>query len=269
MINLTHTKLHIGLEKPVKILQITDVHLTYANEEDTPRHQVLMKKRFDVFREEGNFPPHTPKEYFEQAIALAKEENALLVCTGDVIDIHTHGNLEVFREIIKGEDMMFSPGGHEHQRRCVRTMEEDYPYWETIRPQLESEFPEFDLYFESRIINGLNIITADNSLEYFPKKTVDAFKKELEKGLPIIVFFHDYIWEALLNTTEPYHPNVRLTKEDYQHNSEMIDLLLHHPLVITTFAGHGHRYEERTIDGKTHYATDGLFKGDARMIEIF
>ena len=128
MINLTYTNLQIGLEKPVKILQITDVHLTYANENDTPYHQDLMQKRFDVFQKEGNFPPFTPKEYMEQAIALAKEENALLICTGDVIDIHTQGNLEILKEIIKGEDMMFSPGGHEHQRRCVRTMEEAYPY---------------------------------------------------------------------------------------------------------------------------------------------
>lgn len=268
MINLTHTKLSAGLKSPVKLLHVTDVHLTFANENDTPEHHRLMKRRTDVFREEGNFPPHDPKEYFEQALALAKDENALLICTGDAIDIHTHGNLEVFKELIRGEDLMFSPGGHEHQRVCRRTMEEPYPYWETIRPQLESEFPEFDLYFESRVIGGLNVITADNSMDYFPQKTVEAFKRELEKGLPIVVFFHDYLWDELLNYKEPYHPNVRLTKEDYERSHEMIDLLLHHPLVLTTFGGHGHRNEERVIDGKIHYMTTGLFKGEARMIEI-
>lgn len=268
MICLTHTKLHAGLAQPVKILHITDVHLTYANEKDTPRHHRLMQKRFDVFREEGEFPPFTPKEYLEQAIALAKEENALLVCTGDAIDILTYGNLEVFQEIIKGEDMMFSPGGHEHQRACVRTMEEPYPYWETARARLEEEFPDFNLSFESRVINGLNVITVDSSMDYFSRETVEAFKKELEKGLPIIVFSHDYIWDQLLNLNEPYHPNVRLTQEDYRISHEMIELLLHHPLVLTTMGGHGHRDEERVIDGKKHYITTGLFKGRARMIEI-
>ena len=268
MIDITNTKLCVGLESPVKILHITDIHLTYANENDTPRHQQLMQKRFRVFQEESGFPPYTPREYFEQAIALAKEKNALLICTGDAIDIYTHGNLEVFKEITEGVDMMFSPGGHEHQRRCVRTMEEEYPYWETVRPNVEKEFSKYDLYLESRMVNGLNIITADNSLDYFPKRTVDAFKKELEKGLPIIVFFHDYIWDTLLNVKEPHHPNVRLTAEDYRYSHEMIDLLLHHPLVITTISGHGHRDEEQIIASKTHYMTDGLFKGKARMIEI-
>ena len=268
MLNLTQTKLLIGLKKPVKILHITDIHLTYANENDTPHHHCLMEKRFLTFQKEGDFPPYIPKEYFEQSIALAKEENALLVCTGDAIDIHTHGNVEIFKEIVKDEDLMFSPGGHEHQRVCVRTMEEPYPYWETVRPQLEGEFSMFDLYFESRVIDGLNIITADNSLDYFPKRTLDAFKKELERGLPIIVFFHDPIWDSLLNLKAPNHPNVRLTAEDYQYSHEMIDLLLHHPLVLTTVSGHGHKDEERVIEGKTHYMTAGLFKGQARMIEI-
>ena len=268
MENVTYTHIHIGLEKPVKILQVTDIHITKANDSDTPRHHELMKKRTEVFRAEGNYPPKAPEEYFLESIELAKKEDALLICTGDAIDIHTNGNLEYFRELIQDQDMMFTPGGHEHQRRCVCTMEEEYPYWETIRPKLEAEFPQFDLYFESRIIGGLNIITADNSLDYYAPRTLEAFKRELEKGLPIIVFSHDYIWDRQLNYKEPYHPNIRLTSEDYKASHEMIDLLLHHPLVITTFGGHGHRYEEREIDGKLHYATDGLFKGNARMIEI-
>ena len=62
MIRITNTKLNVGLDKPIKILHITDIHLTYANENDTPQHHRLMKKRFDVFQEEGGFPPFTPKE---------------------------------------------------------------------------------------------------------------------------------------------------------------------------------------------------------------
>ena len=45
MIHITNTKLCVGLEKPVKLLHITDIHLTYANENDIPYHQKLMKKR--------------------------------------------------------------------------------------------------------------------------------------------------------------------------------------------------------------------------------
>lgn len=268
MLHITKTKIHLGLTAPVKILHVTDVHLTVADELDSVEHHELMKKRTEVFRKEGSFPQSSPLEYFEEAFALAKAENALLVCTGDAIDIHTHGNVQLLQSLFDGKDLMFSPGGHEHQRICRRTMEEPYPYWETIRPQLESEFPAFDLSFEARVQNGLQIITADNSLDYFSKKTVDAFKSALAKGLPTVVFFHDPIWDSILNKTEAYHPNVRLTEQDYKTSHEMLDLLLHHPLIIATFAGHGHNDDERIIVEKTHYMTAGLFKGKARMIEF-
>ena len=268
MINAKQTVINIGLPNPVKILHITDVHITKADKYDTPEHRELMRERFEVFREEGNYPEKTPEEYFKEAVKLAKDEDALLVCTGDAIDIHTHGNIAYLRRIVKNEDMMFSPGGHEHQRVCIRTMEEPYHYVETVRPKLEEKLSKFDLNLESRIVGGLNIITADNSLDYYSEKTLKAFKAELEKGYPIIVFSHDPIWDKLLNQTEPNHPNIILAPEDYRTSHEMIDLLLNHPLVITTVAGHGHAFEEREINGKVHYMTDGLFKGAARIIEI-
>ena len=268
MIKTLETRIEAGLEAPVKILHITDVHLTYANEKDTDEHHELMKERYMTFKRHDMDSPYTTRDYFEEAFALAERENALLVCTGDAIDIHTRGNVEALVEIVEGRDLMFTPGGHEHQRVCKRTMEEPYPYWETVRPRLEEELSRFDLYFESRVINGLNVITADNGLDYFPRRTVEAFKAELERGLPMVVFFHDPIWDSLLNKTEPYHQNIRLGAEDYAASHEMIDLLLNHPLVLATFGGHWHADGEREINGKLHYMTDGLFRGRARMIEI-
>ena len=268
MIKLNKTIVTAGAERPFKILHITDCHLTCANESDTPEHKELMRERCEVFKDSSKNSVDSAREYFEEALALAEEEGALLVCTGDAIDIHTNGNIETLTEILGDNDLMFSPGGHEHQRQCLRTMQEPYPYWETIRPQLERELSRFDLYFESRVIGGVNIITADNGLDYFPKKTVEAFKRELDRGIPMIVFFHDPIWDDKLNKKEAYHPNVRLSKEDYATSHEMIDLLKTHPLVLATFAGHGHKDEVREIDGKKHYMTDGLFHGVARMIEI-
>lgn len=269
MLKITETKLHAGLSAPVKILHITDIHLTFTNEKDLPEHQELMKRRVDVFREEASFPPHTPSEYFEEAIRYAKENNLLIVNTGDTMDIYSYGNIDEFRRIKGDNDMMFSPGGHEHQKDCShRTMEIEYPYWETIRPKLCATFPEFDMDFSSRVVNGLNIICADNSLDYYSPATLARFKKEIERGLPIIVFSHDPLWDKILQYKEPYHPNVRLTPADYAASHEMMDLLKNHPLVLATFGGHSHSDGEMEINGKTHYMTAGLFKGICRKITI-
>ena len=268
MIDLLKTTINLGLEKPVKILHITDIHLTYSNSEDSEFHQEFMKRRYQTFYNEGGNPPYNPKQYFEMAIKYAKDNDCLLVITGDAYDILTKGNVEVYKQITNGVDYMFTPGGHEHQKQCVRTMEEPYPYIEETRPKVQEIFNKHNLDLTSKVINGVNIVCADNSLDYYSPKTLELFKKELEKGLPIIVFSHDPIWDRMLKHTAPYHPNVRLTEKDYKASHEMIDLILNNPLVITTFAGHNHKHMEMEMEGKIHYSTAGLFKGQARLIEI-
>lgn len=265
MREITKTVLNIGLTEPVKILHITDGHLTKANEKDSERYHELMKKRTNTFQIEGC---KTPAEYFVDAIQLAEEKGYILVNTGDAIDLYTQGCLEQYHEIADGHEMMFTPGGHEHQKNCVRTMEEPDEYYKEVREKLKKDFKEYDLDLTSKVVNGLNIVCADNSLDYYNKRTVELFKKELEKGLPMIVFSHDPIWDSILKKTAPMHPNIKLTEEDYKASHEMRDLLLNHPLVIATFGGHDHVEQSMLINGKTHYCTAGLFKGMCRYIEV-
>lgn len=271
METIIRTTLHVGLEKPVKILHITDVHLTHSSDKDPADQRELLERRTETFRKEGGYPPCTPDEYFREAIELAERENALLVVTGDVIDLYSDGNMKAFHEIADGHDMMFTPGGHETQRICRCTMEEDAPYPEMAWERLKDALPEFDLVFDNRIINGLNIITADSGFNYFPAETVRRFEAELERGLPILLFSHVHITSKMWQITESYHPNVSLTPEDYRVSNRMYDALLHDPRVVTTVTGHWHckiEQGEMVIDGKTHYNTPGLFAGICRMIEI-
>ena len=71
MESIIYTPSEIGLEKPVRILQVTDVHLTKTNDADSDYHKDLQEKRFMTFYNEGGQPPKTPSEYFEEAVSLA------------------------------------------------------------------------------------------------------------------------------------------------------------------------------------------------------
>ncbi len=268
MQNIIHTQIHIGLEKPVRLLQITDAHLTYFSEEDSPEQKELMPKRVETFHKDKDFPPRTTEEYLVRALDLAKELDALPILTGDIMDLPTRRNLDVFRRAVAGRDLMFTPGGHEYQRVFVRTMEEPDGYAEKSHARLAQELPAFDLDFESRVIGGVNIITANNALDYYNAYTARRFAEELERGYPIIVFSHDPIQDMRLSFTEPYHPNVRLCAEDYRISGEMRETILHDPRVITTFSGHWHKQQDEMVEGKMHYVTPGLFCGTCRLIEI-
>ena len=268
MEQIIHTVIELGLDAPVKLLQITDVHLTAFDDQDPPSQKELLGRRYEAFRRSGEYPPLDPDQYLCEALDLAEKEGALPILTGDIIDLHSIGNVNLFRRIIKGRDVMFTPGGHEHQRICRRTMEEEGDYAEVMQKTLAAEFPEFDLGLESRIIGGVNIITANNSLDYYNADTVDKFFCQLERGYPIVVFSHDPINDKLMGLTESYHPNVTLTEEEYRISNRMRDAILHDPRVITTFSGHWHRQEDGVVEGKMHYVTPGLFRGICRLIEI-
>ena len=268
MLTVEKTVLNLGLDKPIKLLHITDVHICEVSPLDEPWQQELMKERIGVFEREANFPKKTPEEFYKEAVALSKEENALLVVTGDFYDIHTKGNLAKFKELIKGEDMMYSPGGHEYQYQIVRTLEEPDGYGAKMEAQLKEEIDEFNLDFECRTIGGVNVITANNALDYYPEYTVKKFEETLKNGLPTIVFSHDPLDDKLLNKTEAYHENVKITKEEYEISHRMLKAQISNPQVVTTFTGHNHITREYEIEGKTHYLTGGLFKGICRLIEI-
>ena len=268
MLKITNTKINLGLKEPVKILHLTDAHFTFSNDSDTIENKERMFKRTQTFYEEGQNPQFTPYEYFEMAIKYAKDNDMLIVNTGDILDLPTYGNIEKFKQVINGNDMMFTPGGHEFQKRFVRTMEEEYPHFLTARETFLKNFPMYNIDFSSRVVGGVNIICADNSLDYYSPITLKLFKEQLKLNIPIIVFSHDPIWDEMLKHDKPYHKNVRLTTEDYKASHELIDIILNHPLVITSIGGHNHVNLERVIGDKTHYSTAGLFKGICRCIEI-
>ncbi len=270
MEKIIHTVLEVGLEKPVKILHVTDVHIAMTNDSDSEAHKVLEARRVNVFRKEGEYPPFTPSEYFEEAVALAEELDALLVVTGDVMDIQTNGNIEEFHRIADGHDMMFTPGGHEHQKRCHITLDEPDGYWMTARQRLKDAFPEFDMDFSNRIINGLNIVCADNSLDYYNAETVRRFYEELDKGLPMLVFGHDPMRAGRFNTAEPWTPNMApITREELENSLKMRNDVMTHPSVVASFTGHSHREVETPSEtGKICYETPGLYRGFCRLIEI-
>lgn len=268
MKEVIRTTINVGLEKPIKLLHITDVHITKYADNDPDFQKELLDRRVETFRKEGDYPPFTPEEYFVKALDLAKKEGAIPVVTGDVIDIHTKGNVQFFLDLIKGKEILFTPGGHEYQQICKRTMEEGPEYVAGVKAELKEQFPQFEFDFSNYVIGGVNLVFANNSLDYYNEYTVKRFEEELEKGLPIIVFSHNPINDTMLGLTESYHENVALTKEDYEISNRMLKALWQDERVVATVAGHMHRNEEFEAFGKRHYTTDGLFKGICRLIEI-
>lgn len=268
MLNVMHTTLTAGLAEPVRLLHITDVHVTRVCEQDSPWQQEQMRKRTVGFWEEGGKPEYTPEEFLEQALKLAEEVGAVPVISGDVIDLHTPGNLEWLQQFLRDHPVLFTPGGHEYQKQFVRVMEEPDNYGRKMLEQFKTEFPEINTIFESHIIGGVNVILANNAMDFYPLEAVEWFAVELERDYPIVLFSHDPLDDKRLIVKTAYHPAVNLTEEEYAVSHRVFDELVCDPKVLSSFTGHDHESREYVIGGKTHYVTDGLFRGVCRLIEI-
>ena len=273
MERIIETVLEIGLEKPVKILHVTDVHLVDYAPDDDPEQQEHMIKRKEVFAKEANYPPKTQNEYFEEAFRIAEEENAVMMVTGDVMDVYCKGNVREFHRIADGHDYMFTPGSHEFALFARAPKGDDPAVYERAyrerRQQVEGLFPELKFDFESRVVGGVNIVAIDNSRDFYSAEAFEFLKKEVEKGLPIVLFSHDPLGDhGLLRVREP-HPLVRQSDETYAVNDAMIEFIGACPLIVATFGGHWHGETERNApNGAKMFVTPGLFKGICRMIEI-
>ncbi|MCQ2427621.1 MAG: metallophosphoesterase [Clostridia bacterium] len=269
MENIIRTRIHAGLEAPVKILHMTDVHLVDYDENDIPEKQEHLKKRKEVFEKEAGYPPHTQNYYFEEAFRIAEEENAFPVVTGDVTDIAAIGTRNEFKRIAAGKDFLYTPGSHEFADFCRRPGADAKEIFERNFSSFLEEFPGLYKPVESRVIGGLNIVTLDNNRDYFTAETLEGLKAEIAKGLPMIVFMHEPLLDYELLRVRPINEFTLRTPQEYLISDTVLGLLGRSPEVLCTFAGHWHGGTEGIAPcGARFYITPGLFKGICRIIEV-
>ncbi len=115
LMQLEKTTLHIGLEKPVRLLHVTDSHIGLADERDNERKRALAARL------------STPEKalYLEEHIAYAKAHCDLLVHTGDLMDFVSHANVEKARQIVADEDFFFIAGNHDYSQYVGEAWEDN------------------------------------------------------------------------------------------------------------------------------------------------
>lgn len=277
---LLKNTLEIGLEKPVKILHVTDSHIAFADEyDDEWKHELA--KRFES-------PERV--EYLKEQIAYSKENCDILVHTGDLMDFVSHANTIKAREILADEHIFFIAGNHEYSQ-YVGEAWEDKAYRMNSYMEIE-RYGGFGvpMLWNTRIVGGVNIVGIDNAYQLFEDWQIHHLKKEVEKGLPIILAFHDPLFEQSLYD---YHyervPNDTCTyltglDEDhlarysefraYQHRPDeptlrMIEYIKSEPLIKAILTGHVHfNYLSNITPGLPQFVTGSGYEGRAREITI-
>ncbi len=249
---------HFGLEKPVRILHLTDVHLSLADDIDGDDMKEHAASRRDTFFREANFPERDPVGYLEEAMEYSKEFDCTVI-TGDLMDFNSHANREVAKKILAGHDYLFCPGSHEFAPKVgiPDTFEYKREHWDEVQSVFRG-----DMEFESRIVGGVNLVSMDNSFYVWTQRQFDLLKQEVAKGLPIVLFCHCAFNSPFLNQTTDRFGSLSRPKEVSDFTNEVNRYIYNEPLIKTAFSGHYHGLGgTASVGEKEGYVLAPLFKG--------
>ena len=283
MLKFIKTTIEIGIDKPVKLLHVTDTHLTLCDRRDDERKQKLAIARSQTFGDVNG----SVEAGLNEQIAYAKRNCDLLVHTGDLIDFVSKANVEKAREILKDETVFFIAGNHEYSQ-YVGEAWEDAAY--RMNSYMQMGFGlGVDMFFSSREVGGVNLVGLDNGYYQFEDWHIWRMRREVEKGLPIILCIHDPLFEQSLydhimskpgatsagivgcdeDHLLPYSEYRAVQQRPEEATLRVIDYITHEPMIKAVLTGHLHfNYESRLACGKMQYITGGGYEGAAREVTI-
>lgn len=256
---------HLGLEQSVRILHLTDAHLAFADERDREGMIEYSAKARSIFFNEAGCPERDPVGFLEEAAEYAKEFDCTVI-TGDLVDFNTYKNYETAQRILAGRDYLFCAGNHEF------TPKPGIDSYELKANSLEFVQSHFrgNLYFESRIVGGVNVVSADNGYYTWTEDQLELLKAEAAKGLPILLFTHVPIHPHLMDPAWfQVHAKIPgFTEEMFQTSAKVMRYLAEEPAFKGFCSGHWHNDSYIDFCGKPSYVLGGLFKGIVGDIKV-
>ncbi len=282
---ITKTRIEIGLEKPFKVLHISDNHVALADARDDERKIKLAEGRTMAF-DDGRAPHAAEREYALQ-LDYARAQKLPVLHTGDLCDFVSYQNLDYARDTLSNIDYFMAVGNHEFSLYVGEAFE-DVPYKMKSFDLVQSYFKN-DLHFASRVMGGINFVALDNGYYRFDAAQLEAMKQEVAKGLPIVLMMHNPLHtEELYNLmmiekqqpcaylvgtpdelVSTYPPDRCIQQKADAPTWAFIDYIYSQPLVRAVLAGHLHfNYEGRLPSGIMQYVTGGGYYGDTREIEF-
>ena len=271
------TELKIGLPSPVKLLHVTDTHIAY----DGPEKGRARQQAFD-----GGIENQTAN-YFEQALAYVKEKQILMLHTGDLIDSLADETFAYIDKKLQDVDYIYAAGNHDYCHWVGEAKEDNAYKWENMK--ISAPHFKSNLWFDSRVIGSLNIVTLDNSYYRISDGQTEMLRAEAAKGLPILLCMHNPLFtQNLADLILSHNPNTDLAVvaaprkylnryTDHRFLQQVpdeatlraVEYIKSEALIKALIVGHLHLNFEDTLDnGIPQIITHGTYAGYVRELVI-
>lgn len=277
--DILKSQLDLGLVQPIRILQVSDCHLSGCCEEDSEKAKAKSKKKTAEFlKETGGV---TQEQRLKEALDLSAEYDAL-VLTGDIADSPSRANLELLASMLEGRRYLYTFGNHDYYTYDSDSGNAD------DRERFLDDFLRFlpcDPTMDSLQVGGVNLVALDDSLAQFSALQLEFLKAEAAKGLPILLFLHLPLysptfvpqayewWDSSMCVGTPADVLAAHGETDPKMRAEaetllMLDYIREEPLIKAIFASHLHFSDESNVLGKPQFVNKPCYLGSAREILI-
>ena len=280
MIQIEKSTLRIGLDKPMKILHITDSHIPLCDARDDERKQAIGARLAPKLEEKMT--------HLNQQLAYAEENCDLVLHTGDLIDYVTKANVDFARELLKNEKILYVAGNHEYSQYIGEAWE-DMAYRMNGYMSMGSGALGVNMFFTSRIVGGVNFVGVDNAYHQAEDWQTERLRMEVAKGLPVVLFMHVPLFEQSLYERSTAHwsdgtaylmgcdeehllpyPEFRACEQrPFESTKRFVEYVNGEKQIKAVVAGHIHfNFESRLPGGAMQYVTAPGTSGVAREITI-
>lgn len=280
--HLTKHRIQIGLEKPFRILHISDSHLTLADERDG---DWKMKIAADRTRWARN-----AMEHFKEQLAYARKQNLTVIHTGDLSDFVSLMNLETAQQMLDGIPYFLTPGNHEFMRFVDANEFLATSAYKTLSYDKVQGYYKNNLTIDNRLMGGINFVAIDNGFYEYSEEQLIRLKAEVQKGYPIVLMMHIPLYTpaygafmlhdcksrttALLGTPreilDTYNAYDRFEQSWGSETENMIQYILSEPMIRCILCGHTHReYQDVLPSGIVQYSVGAGMDGYAEEIEFY
>ena len=194
--------LDIGADEPFYFIHASDTHVGFIDERDSGDERLVETAK----RRENDWP--SALRTLDDLCVKAKELDALIVHTGDLIDFVSERNLDYARDFTANNDVFACAGNHEYHI-YIWDDGDDASRLELVGQKVQDAFTN-DIRFSSRVVNGVKFIAVDNSSHKIEQWQLDRFKEEIADGMPTVLAMHVPV----------YAPDIfefQMTKYDYPH----------------------------------------------------
>jgi DNA repair exonuclease SbcCD nuclease subunit len=244
----------------LKILQITDIHISIAdsNEAGMMKYGERMHKAYSNPRKHFALDTsETTFQYFNDILQKAKKQNVnLLLLTGDIVNFPSVASVKyVYNKLTEtGIPWLYTSGNHDwHYEGLPGSIDSLRDTWtkKALLPLYSGNNP----LFYSTVIHGINFVGIDNSTGEVNEAQIRFLREQLTKPEPIMMISH--IPYSLNN--KPNKPGMAAFTEIITSNSDKITAI---------FTGHEHRFSFYFTGNLCQYTTMASFQGASFMVNV-